>query len=233
MAAVVQCQPAVILQYKPYRETSMLLEVFTRDYGMVSMIAKGARTEKSKIAGLLQPFIVLKMSYLDKQELKSLTQVEFVAGFSLLRLGLYCGFYVNELLQRFLPKADPCPEIFTRYLRCLTELSNADNIEASLRYFELDLLQATGYGVELAHDFIGGSVVQSELRYVFIAGHGMTADPHGVISGKTLLSLAAQAPLSSQALLEAKCILRNMLDVNLQGRPLKSREVLSKIIKYL
>ena len=233
MATVVHLQPAVILQHKPFRETSLLLEVFTRDHGIISVIAKGVRKEKSKLAGLLQPFIVLKISYLDKSDLKSLTHAEYVADFNLLRLALYCGFYINELLQRFLHKHDPYPEIFARYLRCLTELSTTENIETSLRYFELDLLQAVGYGVELVNDFNSGLVVQSELRYTFIAGQGMTAEPRGVISGKNLLDLAAQEILSAEALLEAKCLLRTMLDLNLQGRPLKSREVLSKIIKYL
>ena len=233
MTAVVHCQPAVILQHKPYRETSLLLEVFTRDYGIVSVIAKGVRTEKSKLAGLLQPFIVLNLSYLDKQELKSLTQVEFVASFNLLRLALYCGFYVNELLQRFLHNNDPFPEVFGRYLRCLTELSAADNIEASLRYFELDLLQAVGYGIDLLQDFNSGADVQTDLRYVFIAGQGLRIDAKGMISGQTLLSLAAQENLSAEALLEAKGLLRKMLDANLHGRPLKSREVLTKIIRYL
>ena len=233
MSVVVQLQPAVILQHKPYRETSLLLEVFTRDYGIVSVIAKGVRKEKSKMAGLLQPFIVLKISYLDKPELKSLTQVEFVASFHLLRLALYCGFYVNELLQRFLPKDDPYPEIFVRYLRCLGELSAVDKVEFTVRYFELDLLQALGYGVDLQHDFSTGAVVLSDLRYTFIAGNGMTAEDQGLISGKTLLGLAAEDSLSAEAMLEAKYLLRNMLDLNLQGRPLKSREVLSKIIKYL
>jgi DNA repair protein RecO (recombination protein O) len=233
MATEVNLQPAVILQQKPYRETSLLLEVFTRDHGIVSVLAKGVRKEKSKLAGLLQPFMLLNLSYLDKHELKTLTQAEFIEDFRLLRMGLYCGFYVNELLQKFLHKADPYPEIFMRYLLCLKALAAAEHIETSLRYFELDLLQAVGYGVELVHDFNCGGRVQNELRYNFVAGQGMTADASGQVSGKTLSLLAAQTPLSGAALHEAKYLLRKMLDLNLQGRPLKSREVLSKIIKYL
>ena len=137
MAAVVYLQPAVVLQHAPYRETSVLLEMFTRDYGTISVLARGVRKEKSKIAGLLQPFMLLKISYSDKNELKTLTQVEFVNSFSLLRLALYCGFYVNELLQKFLHKEDPYPELFNRYLRCLQELALADKIRRHEKFFWL------------------------------------------------------------------------------------------------
>lgn len=233
MAAVaVYLQPAFILQHRPYRETSLLLDVFTRDVGVVPMLVKGVRKENSKMAGLLLPFTALKLSFADKSELKVLTQIEYIGSFPLQRLALYCGFYVNELLQLLLHKHDPHPEVFGAYRRCLGELAIGENVEQVLRYFELELLQAIGYECSLAIDS-RGDAVQSMLRYRFIAGVGLVADGKGCLSGDTLSALASRLPLNSKALLEAKLLLRQMLDEQLQGRPLKSREVLAKMIKYL
>ena len=233
MNAVVHLQPALILQHRHYRESSELLEVFTQDYGIISILAKGVRKEKSKLAGLLQPFSVLRISYLDKNELKVLIQAEYVTVFTLQRLGLYCGFYVNELLLRFLHHYDPHPELFNRYQQCLQELSQTDSIEQTLRYFELDLLMAAGYGVQLATDCLTQTSIQAGLRYDFLAGEGMTSHAAGIVTGNTLQIMANRGVMDATALAEAKPLLRKMLDLHLQGRPLQSRAVLAKIIKYL
>ena len=227
--SAVYLQPAFILQHRPYRESSVLLEAFTRDFGIVSMLARGVRRERSKTAGVLQPFSLLQLSYLDKNELKILTQAEYVACYALQRLGLYCGFYVNELLQRFLHRHDPHPSLFLRYQACLNALLDAERIEEALRYFELDLLQEAGYGIGL--DVADGSM--GRLRYEFDADAGLVEDLDGCVSGATLRILAARQPLSGEALPEAKQLMRKMLDAHLQGRPLKSREVLARMIRYL
>ncbi len=230
--AVVYLQPAFILQHRPYRETSLLLEVFTRDFGIVSMLAKGVRKEKSKMAGLLLPFSALKLSFIDKTDLKILTQAEYVHSYPLQRLALYCGFYVNELVQVFVHKYDPHPEVFTCYERCLGSLLSGDAVEQALRYFELDLLQEAGYAIPFEVEG-SGEPIELQQRYNFVADFGMVADKQGLILGECLLLMAARATLAGQHLLEAKWLLRKMLDGHLQGRPLKSREVLAKIIKHL
>lgn len=231
--SAVYLQPAYILQHRPYRESSVLLEVFTRDFGIVSMLAKGVRKEKSKMAGVLQPFSLLMLSYLDKHELKVLTQAEYVYSHSLRRLGLYCGFYVNELVQMLLHKHDPHPDLFFRYQACLNALLDDESIEQGLRYFELDLLDQAGYGVQLDVEQIANMHIDIRRRYKFVSGLGMVEDNEGCVGGETLLALAARKPLHGVALAEAKQLLRNMLNVHLHGRPLKSRDVLAKIIRYL
>jgi DNA repair protein RecO (recombination protein O) len=232
-ASTVYLQPAFILQHRPYRETSILLEVFTRDYGIVSVLAKGVRKAHSKTAGLLLPFSQLRLSYLDKHELKVLSQVEYANHYPLQNLGLYCGFYINELLQKFLHKYDPHPQLFVYYQDCLQALLKGDSIEQTLRYFELDLLEEAGYAVELDVEQDQRQPVQGDQRYLFIPGVGMIADNRGDVSGETLLALATKSPLSGEVLAGAKSLLRKMLDEHLQGKPLKSREVLANIIKYL
>jgi DNA repair protein RecO (recombination protein O) len=231
--AVVYLQPAYILQHRPYRETSLLLEVFTRDFGLVSLLAKGVRKEKSKTAGVLLPFALLQISYLDKNELKLLTNAEFLEAHDLQRLGLYCGFYVNELLQRFLHKHDPNPALFVRYQQCLQALLTDDNIEQTLRYFELDLLEQAGYAIELDVDSRSGKPVQAERRYQFEANLGMVEQATGTIDGRTLLAISERSELDTVALTQAKQLLRTLLAQHLQGKPLKSRAVLAKVIQYL
>ncbi len=232
-AQTVDLQSAFVLQHRPYRESSVLLEVFTRDFGIVSMLAKGVRKEKSKMAGLLLPFTQLNVSYLDRHELKVLGHAEFVASYPLQRLALYCGFYVNELLQKFLHRNDPHQELFEGYLACLHGLSNTHLIEQTLRYFELSVLQESGYGVELDLDSRTGAPVQGRCRYSFLPDSGLIEDANGKVSGATLQLLAARALLDHESLNEAKWLLRAMLEVHLRGRPLKSRDVLSNIVKHL
>ena len=138
--SAVYLQPAFILQQRKFKETSLILDVLTRDFGRVSLLAKGVRKAKSKTAGLLQPFIPLAVSYLGKTELKTLTHVEIIPPFIQLQgLALYCGFYVNELVGCFLHQYDPHPEVFAYYGECLSSLSDSSKIEAALRIFELDL----------------------------------------------------------------------------------------------
>jgi len=230
--SAVYLQPAFILQHRPYRETSLLLAVYTRDFGIVSVLAKGVRKEKSKLAGVLLPFTLLHLSYLDKNELKTLTQAEFVCNYALQRLALYCGFYLNELLQRFLYQNDPHPELFAGYQTCLDELFKGRHIEQTLRYFELAVLEACGYGVELDVDH-NQRQIDSRRRYSFQPNAGLCEDARGCISGASLMLLNAKAPLVDAALPETKQLLRTMLDAHLQGKPLQSRDVLAKMIKYL
>ena len=230
--SAVYLQPAFILQHRPYRETSQLLEVYTRDFGIVSVLAKGVRQEKSKLAGVLLPFTLLHISYLDKNELKILTRAEFVRNHAPQRLALYCGFYLNELLQRFLFRNDPHPELFAAYQACLGELCNDLHIEQTLRYFELELLEACGYAVDLTADH-NGQPVDKLKRYNFQPTVGLIADGNGCISGVSLQMLNVKAPLLGATLTEAKRFLRAMLDEHLLGKPMQSREVLAKMIKYL
>lgn len=230
--SLVHLQPAFILQHRPYRETSLLLEVFTRDFGIVSMLAKGVRREKSKMAGLLLPFTALKLSFINKDELKILTQTEYVGSYGLERLALYCGFYVNELLQIFVHKYDPHPELFAGYEQCLSDLADSSAIEQTLRYFELDLLEHVGYAVSLDVDGHGNPIRLQE-RYHFMVDFGFLPAHDGLVSGNALRAMADRSVLEGHASSEAKYLMRKMLDEHLHGRSLKSRDVLASLIKHL
>jgi DNA repair protein RecO (recombination protein O) len=242
--STVYLQPAFILQQRKYRETSLIIDVLTRDFGRISLLARGVRKAKSKTAGLLQPFIPLLVSYFGKAELKTLTGVERLAGsaptsdthsiqpFSEIKgLALYCGFYVNELVVCFLHKYDPHPEVFSDYGKCLLALSQDTNLEAALRLFELNLLEHAGYGLQLEHDD-NQSSIDSFKRYDFNVGQGPVEAVNGQFSGKTLQALSVRELTDPQVLSEAKNLMRTVIDVYLQGRELKSRTVINKIIKH-
>jgi len=225
----VYLQPAFILQHRKYRETSLIIDVLTRDFGRISLLAKGVRKTKSKTAGMLQPFIPLLVSYFGKAELKTLTDVEMIQPFSEIKgLALYCGFYINELVGYFLHKYDPHPEVFGHYGECLSCLSDGPNVEAALRQFELSLMECAGYGLQLAYDG-NESPIESLKKYEFNVGKGAVEAVDGPFSGKTLLALSSGELTDPQVLSEAKILMRTVIDVYLQGRQLKSRAVINKV----
>lgn len=227
--SAVYLQPAFILQHRKYRETSLIIDVLTRDFGRLSLVAKGVKKSKSKTAGVLQPFIPLLISYVGKAELKTLADVEIVQPFAQLRgLAFYCGFYVNELVSRFLHKYDPHPEVFDDYGICLSRLSTGESIEATLRSFELSLMDHVGYGLQPERD-VNGAAVDPLKHYAFDAQLGMAEAVDGRFSGKTLLAIKSRKFADPLVLVEAKILMRVVIDAHLQGKPLKSRTVINKI----
>lgn len=233
--SAVYLQPAFILQHKKYRETSLIIDVLTSDFGIVSILARGVRKKKSTLAGLLVPFTALKLSYVGKNELKILTHAELNSlELNLKGLALYCGFYINELVYSLLHKYDPHPELYHHYHSCLLALNDSSReIEEILRFFELDLIEYLGYGIRLDYDAHTHSAIKRESRYCFSAEIGMVESLDGYISGDTLLALKERKSLSNQALYEAKQLMRRVINFQLQGKVLKSRLVLAKIIKQL
>ena len=232
--SIVHLQPAFILKHRKYRETSLIVDVLTRDFGIVSILAKGVRKKKSRTAGLLLVFSALKLSYTGKNELKILTYVEMDYSISKLSgLSLYCGFYVNEIIACFLHKHDPHPEVFIEYQQCLTLLADSINVEQVLRFFELNVMEHIGYGIQLATDANTDIVVQSSIKYCFSSELGMIENPNGYICGKTLLAMEKRISLDKQELYEAKQLMRRIIDFHVQGKELKSRSVLAKIIKQI
>jgi len=227
--SAVYLQPAFILQHRKYRETSLIIDVLTRDFGRISLLAKGVRKTKSKTAGMLQPFIPLLVSYFGKAELKTLTDVEMIQPFSEIKgLALYCGFYINELVGYFLHKYDPHPEVFGHYGECLSCLSDGPNVEAALRQFELSLMECAGYGLQLEYDD-SESPIESLKKYEFNAGKGAVEVVDGPFSGRTLLALSSGELTDPQVLSEAKILMRTVIDTYLQGKQLKSRAVINKV----
>jgi len=232
--SAVYLQPAFILHQRKFRETSLIIDVLTRDFGRVSLLAKGVRKARSKTAGLLQPFIPLTLSYFGKAELKTLTDVEIIqSAIELKGLTLYCGFYINELVAYFLHQYDPHPDVFTHYRECLSCLSDSSKIEAALRVFELNLMDAVGYGLQLDYDYHNEKAVHPLTKYHFNVEQGPIEAQDGHFSGKTLQALKSREFTDPQVLIEAKILMRTVIAVYLHGKPLKSRAVMNKVINLL
>lgn len=245
--SAVYLQPAFILQSRKYRETSLIIDALTRDFGRISLLAKGVRKAKSKTAGLLQPFIPLTLSFFGKAELKTLTDVERRDYFrqaggihtlpgdrvhsvgEIKGLALYCSFYINELVVCFLHKYDPHPEVFDYYHECLSSLADGFSMEAALRLFELRLLECSGYGLQLSHDD-HNNPVEALKKYDFNVGQGPVDVVGGQFSGRTFQALSSRELTDPPVLSEAKILMRMIIDVYLQGRQLKSRAVMGKVM---
>jgi DNA repair protein RecO (recombination protein O) len=229
----VYLQPAFILRHRKYRETSLIIDVLTRDFGRISLLAKGVRKAKSRNLGLLQPFIPLSLSFSGKAELKILIDAEIIHPYrELTGLALYCGFYVNELVALFLHQYDPHPEVFSHYRDCLMQLSADSAVEAVLRRFEFNLIDHVGYGLQLEHDYLTAKPVDPMKNYRFNSDLGPVEAADGQYSGKTLLAIKSREFNDPLVLSEAKILMRTVLDVYLQGKPLQSRAVINNLIRH-
>jgi DNA repair protein RecO (recombination protein O) len=231
---VVHSQPAFILRQLHYRESSLIIDVLTRDFGKISLIAKGVRKAKSKTAGLMRPFVALSLSFVGKSDLRTMTDAE-TSGLpnELTGLALYCGFYINELVGNFLHKDDPHQEVFQDYKECLELLAQGTEIEAALRDFELKLLDNVGYGFNLSYDVRHEKPIEAKKKYVFNKNDGLVEDADGQFSGAVLQLIAQRQFEAPQVLSEAKLLMRTIIDSHLQGKQLKSRSVINNIVKRL
>ena len=230
-------EPGFVLHQRPYRNTSQLLECVTANHGRVGLVARGSRRPRSGQRALLQPFVPLRLSWLRRGELGRLTQVEAAgASYDLAAHRLLGGYYANELLLRLTARSDPNAEIFSCYSRCLAELADTQVVARPLRVFELGLLHALGYGVELAGDATSGEPLKPETRYVFEIEHGLRcADADArtdadTYSGRDLIALRECRLDDDGSLRTAQRLLGRVLRAHLGERPLQSRLVLQDIV---
>ncbi len=225
----VPLQPAYVLHGRPYRETSLLLDVFTQEKGRVSVLAKGVRRPKSRRRAFLQPFFPLLMHCKGKSDLLTLYHVEASQPYCLLAgKQLACGFYLNELLTRLLLHGEAMPALFACYHKTLLAIALEENIQIALRLFEKELLDQLGYGVQLHTDSHGQVILANALyRYTPMIGFIKTEQTEdNLIAGQGILALAT-GDLSSVAYRRAaKQILRQALAPLLGTKPLKSREMI-------
>ncbi|MFV8781775.1 DNA repair protein RecO [Microbulbifer sp. SA54] len=239
-------QPAYILHSRPFRDTSLILELLTPDYGRIACIAKGARRDKQRRQQALQPFSPLLVTLLGRHDLKTLGPVE-AAGQSIWLKGraVYAGLYVNELLVRLLPEGDAVESVFAAYQSLLPQLAGLDPdsnraLEEPLRRFELLLLQALGSLPPLDMCPVLGQAIEPELTYRLTIEDGFVpvvlpvGRPPGAAEfpGAGLLALAAAqdgGPMGDQSLHSAKRLTRLLLTPLLGARPLKSRELFRQV----
>lgn len=228
-----QLQYGFILHSRPYRDTSSLLDIFTRDGGRVSLVARGVRGSRARNNARLEAFVPLLFSWAGHGELRTMTAVESAGGmFSLPGSRIISGFYMNELILRLLHRDDPHPELFVCYERALQALLDESNPqEAVLRRYERELLDELGYGLQLIEDAHSGEPLHAERQYCYHPEQGPIQQPdsrqgdYPLISGRTLLAIRDNDYPDAQILREAKILMRFLLSQHLDNRPLKSREL--------
>lgn len=220
--------PAVVLHRRAYRETSLLLEVFSAEFGRLRLLAKGAMRPRALPWRCLQPFVPLRLSWSGRGDLAVLTEAEPLdPGVALEGAALFCGFYLNELVLRLLPPEDPYPEAFRLYLNTLVQLGSESERECALRFFEIALLEEIGYGLGLDRD-AAGTAIDPARRYTHLPEQGLVAvedDRSGAVHGATLLGLKQRNLNGPDQLREAKWLMRQVIEHHLEGRALKSREL--------
>lgn len=224
----ISLQSAFILHTRPYRETSLLLDVFSCDYGKVALVAKGVRKSRSGLNAVLQPFNPLRLSWVGKTDLQTLTAAELIPpGIFLKGRSLYCGLYLNELLNYFLHRHDPHQNLFSHYAATLVELSENKEIEKTLRYFELALLDETGFGLHIESDSEEGYSIEPGKRYQYCGGQGLVESEISVggIAGSTLINFSQRNLEGPVELLECKKLMRTVINYHLAGKPLRSRSL--------
>lgn len=228
-------QPAFVLHSHPWRETSLVVEVLSRDHGRVALVAKGARRPTSALRAALMGFQPLLLAWSGGGEVKTLVRAEWQGGQPLLTgRALLCGYYLNELLMRLSAREDPHPEIFSAYTLALSELAGQSSLAPTLRRFELALLRELGYGVGLDSDADTGAMVAGEQRYAYIVEKGPVpaAQAHGetlMVHGQTLLDMAHDVFDSAQTQAQSKALLRMLINHYLGGKQLQSRRVLTEL----
>ncbi len=232
----IKLHPAYVLHHRPYRDTSRIVELFTRDYGRLTVFARGVRNSRSGLSAVLQAFQPLLVSWSDKDDAGHLEGAELVGEpQSLPAAHLLSGFYLNELLLKLLHHHDPQTEIYDLYTTVLQQLKTTNGVLQGLRLFEKKLLQALGFGLSLSHEAETGLSVVAEGSYRYVLEQGVlpvsaAVNPSkGVYSGAALLALAAEQFTDVQQVTEVRYLLRAVLDHVLDGRPLRSREILSNL----
>lgn len=219
---------AYVLHTRPYRETSMLVEVLSSLHGRITLVARGAKRGKCKDSSMLQPFIPIQISWFGNGDLVTLTQVEVNAlQFNLYGRSAICGMYLNELLIKLLPKWDNCEVLYNAYEKALQALARHEEQQIILRSFEMQLLKSLGYGLELRKDISGMDIVASGY-YIFDPEHGLKpVQMHqNSISGTNLLAIAKNTWHSPEILLDLKRLMRMILRHHLGTKQLMSRELL-------
>ena len=223
-------QPAFILRRRDWRNTSLILDLFTRDFGCLAAVARGGRRNPARIG--YQPFYLLHVSLGGRQELKTLGAAEAQA--LPVRDDNYLPLlYVNELIAALLPPQEPSPEVFDRYLRLLYRAEEKLD-EAALRGFEFELVQQLGYFPDIAADARTGEPIEPDSWYQFVINEGFVAcaeNARDSVRGRVVIDWQQRDYRQAPVLRLAKSVLRSTIDFNLHGKALKSRDVYHEILR--
>lgn len=228
-------QAAYVLHTHPFKETSLIVEAFSRDYGRIALVARGARRPRSAMRGLLMAFQPLELGWFGQGEMHTLAKVEWVGGQPLLQAqALLLGYYMNELLLKLLPRQDAHPALFQAYAEAVHALAAGEPSQASLRRFEKTLLKELGYGLTLDREAEGGRPVEPQKRYAYVVERGpillgSAAQDAESFTGRALLAIAQDDFSEAETLAQCKQLMRTLIQHYLGGQRLSSRRVFMEL----
>lgn len=227
-------QPSFILHARPYRETSLLIDAFTREHGRVGLVARGVRRERSRLPrGVLQPLQPLLLGWVARGELGTLTAAEAASGpIALAGDALFAAMYVNELVMRLSGRNDAHVAAFAAYAQCLSRLADDADAAWTLRRFERDLLADLGYALALER-CADGTPIDAALVYGYDPHAGACAWRDGAplprVEGAALLALDRDERPCAGHLAQlrriARCVIRDLVGGELNTWALASRTV--------
>ncbi len=227
----IEGEPAFLLHHRPYQDSSRILAVISVNHGRLALVARGSRSAKSRLRGILRPFLPLRMSWVIRSDLGTLTGAEMNgAPISLQGDALMSGYYANELLLKLLHRHDPQPEIFSAYTRTIENLAATADVAVPLRHFEMELLRLLGYALNLDHDTETREPLRSDTMYEYRVEQGPVPiskrEGAMVFSGQQLTAVRNEDFDRPEVLNCAGRLLREVIFFHLGGRELNSRKVL-------
>ncbi|MDO8292076.1 MAG: DNA repair protein RecO [Gallionella sp.] len=233
----IEDEPAFVLHSYPFRETSLILDVFSRRCGRLPVMARGARRPRSALRGVLMNFQPLLLSWFGKGEVRTLHSAEWQGGQPYLQgTALMCGFYLNELLLNLLARDDPHEQLFDYYRATLHRLAHETDHAATLRCFEKHLLQELGYALALEREAGSDKAIRPEVCYRYAVERGAVLDDGDTqaglpVLGKTLLDMAADDYADPATAQQSKQLMRMLLNHHLGGKILRTRELIKDLQK--
>jgi DNA repair protein RecO (recombination protein O) len=210
--------------------------MFSRDYGRIALIAKGAKRPSSRLRGVLQTFLPLSFCWTGKSELRSLVSAEWVGGMAPLEnSALLYGFYLNELILKLTVREDPHPGLFDYYVSTLSRLSGAESAHTVLRQFELAILKETGVAADLSVSTHNGKEIDPDEIYIVDPESGprpaKMTDQGPRIAGKTLIDMVKEDYSDPITLAQSKLLMRMLLAHHLNGAQIQTRKILIDLLK--
>lgn len=234
----VQLTRAYVLHQRPFRDSSLIVEIFAREFGRMTLFARAARGPRSRFVAL-QPFQALLLSWSGRGEAPQLSGTELADGgpVPMPSRQLMSAFYLNELLLTLTTRHDPHPELFDQYATTLAQLGQGQSADILLRHFEARLLEFIGYGLNLASEADTGRAVRADAHYHYRPGvHGVVlagTASEGAIAGHVLLRLCDAGQLDGESdLRQARALMRAAIDHCLEGRELRTRAVARSLASY-
>lgn len=219
-----------LLHQRAYGETSLIVEVFSKNNGKMSLMARGAKKPKSKFFGYLAPFTKLHVTYSGRSDMKTLTNIDrdFSISTNSFSKTSYSLLYINELLMRLLPKDAAQEDLFLLYEQFLHKVTRGDELEITLRHFELDLLDMLGYGLDFENDIDRNESIESNKNYSFIPERGFRESSNSNFSGEDIINIRTRE-LSKVSKKYLKHLTTTAIHFCLDGRDLESRDIFKRI----